>query len=314
MDQLDRDFNLSVRTARCRFLDLIEPLRPELYRYCRSLAGNVWDGEDLLQDLLLKAFAKLADIHRDVANPRAYLFRIATNLWIDRTRKRTEAAPTVEDPPLDGPETAAAAASAPEIREAIGRLAHLLPPRERACILLKDVFDFDLKETAAQLETSVGAVKAALHRGRAKLAEKPGANPPVEGASGPSPQLLDRFVAAFNDRDLQGLAALMLEDATAEVVACVQEYGREQIRDGSLHHTLFDEEGEPKAERVVFRGENLLILWYTHEGKRVVRDVLRLVEAEGGFRRLRYYYFCPETLAEVINEMGLPLGDNGYRY
>ena len=94
----------------------------------------------------------------------------------------------------------------------------------------------------------------------------------------------------------------------------VQEYGRDQIRDGSLHHTVLDEEGEPTAERLEYLGEPIVVLWYTHEGKRVVRDVLRFVSDRGGMSDLRYYYFCPETLREVVEALGLPLVDNGYRY
>jgi RNA polymerase sigma-70 factor (ECF subfamily) len=97
-------------------------------------------------------------------------------------------------------------------------------------------------------------------------------------------------------------------------VGCVHEYGREQIRAGSLHHTLFDEEGDPRAERVVFRGEALVVLVYASEKGRVLRDVLRF-EADGaGVRRFRYYYFCPELLEEVAQELGRPLLTNGYRY
>src|SRR5260370_27285964 len=69
-----------------RFLDLYEPLRPELYRYCRHLTRSPWDADDLVQDVLFRAFAKLGGMHEPPENPRAWLFRIASNLWIDRVR------------------------------------------------------------------------------------------------------------------------------------------------------------------------------------------------------------------------------------
>jgi len=61
-------------------------------------------------------------------------------------------------------------------------------------------------------------------------------------------------------------------------------------------------------------GEPIVVLWYDVDGKRVVRDVLRFVSDRGGMADLRYYYFCPETLAEVCEALKLPLVDNGYRY
>src|SRR5205823_7697628 len=68
------------------FLDLYEPLRPELYRYCRHLTRTPWDADDLVQDALFRAFAKLGWMNDSPDNPRAWLFRIASNLWIDRAR------------------------------------------------------------------------------------------------------------------------------------------------------------------------------------------------------------------------------------
>lgn len=307
-EPVSRDFTVTVRKARREFIDAIEPLRPELYRFCRYLTRDVWDAEDLVQETLLKAFAKLADVHWQVDNPRAYLFRIASNHWIDVTRKaREQEMPEDFDAPAERP------ASNPDLREAIARLANNLPPVERAAVLLKDVFGFSLEDTANHMQTTVGAVKAALHRGRAKL-EGAKDLPPRRIEPRVDTELLDQWCEAFNRRDLQGLAALMLEDSEALVVGMVQEYGRQQIRDGSLHHTVLGETGEPKAERREYHGEPIVVLWYTHEGRRVVRDVLRFVSDRGGMASLRYYYFCPETLKEVVTELGLPLVDNGYHY
>src|SRR5207244_11406434 len=81
-DSLRRDVEASWH----RFLDLYGPLRPELYRYCRHLTRSPWDADDLAQDVLFRAFAKLGCMHEPPPNPRAWLFRIAANLWIDRVR------------------------------------------------------------------------------------------------------------------------------------------------------------------------------------------------------------------------------------
>jgi len=69
------------------FLLVYEPLRPELYRYCRYLTRSPWDAEDLAQDALAQAFSTLSRMGHAPPNPRAWLFRVASNLWIDRIRR-----------------------------------------------------------------------------------------------------------------------------------------------------------------------------------------------------------------------------------
>lgn len=307
-DTLTPDLGREIRGLRRRFAAQLDPVRPELHRYCRALTGDPWDAEDLVQETLLRGFAKLAEVHWEVERPRAWLFRVATNLWIDRRRKRLPGALPEGWDPADEP-----VALAPEVREALERLARQLPPRERVAVLLKDVFGWSLSEVAAASRTSVGAVKAALHRGRTKL----NAAPPAAAAA-PGPELprdlLDAFCAAFNDRDMPRLVALFHADVEAEVVGMVQEYGRDQLRQGSLHHTLFDEAGDPQAAVHRYGDEWVVVLRYAKPAGVAVEDVLRFEVCDGALSRLRYYYFCPEVLAEVTAALGLPLRANGYRY
>jgi len=70
-----------------RFLENYEPLRPALYRFCRYLSRSPWDAEDLVQDTLARAFATLGGLHEPPRDRRAWLFRVASNLWIDQIRR-----------------------------------------------------------------------------------------------------------------------------------------------------------------------------------------------------------------------------------
>jgi RNA polymerase sigma-70 factor (ECF subfamily) len=93
-----------------------------------------------------------------------------------------------------------------------------LPPKERACILLKDVFDYTLEEIAELVGSTVGGVKAALNRGRSKLAASPG---PVKSRREPNPELsrlLHLYVDRFNKRDWDGLRELISADAQLRVL------------------------------------------------------------------------------------------------
>ena len=117
-------------------------------------------------------------------------------------------------------------------------------------------------------------------------------------------------------------SGLLAQDASAWVVGMVHEEGPEQIRNGSLLHTVMEEDGEPRAEVIVHGALALVVLWYTKPGpdgelREAVEDVLLLrdmADAPGSLAQLDYYYFCPELLAEVVGELGLPVQTNGYRY
>lgn len=76
-----------VRASWHRFADAYEPLRGELYRYCRHLTRSPWDAEDLAQDTMSRAFASLGRLGSAPPNPRAWLFRVASNLWLDQVRR-----------------------------------------------------------------------------------------------------------------------------------------------------------------------------------------------------------------------------------
>src|SRR5258707_1757216 len=153
------------------FLETITQLRPRLHRYCSRMTGSVMDGEDVVQDALFEAYRKLGQY--DDSRPLSpWLFRIAHNRCIDFLRRRgvrVEARPTAMGPDSVMPATPPVLG----VGRAVEQLVMSLPPKERACILLKDVFDYPLEEIAELVSSTVGGVKAALNRGRAKLTALP---------------------------------------------------------------------------------------------------------------------------------------------
>ena len=309
MTELELPVLAAVRRAQSEFFEHIEPLRGDLHRYCRRLTGNVWDAEDLVQDTLTRAFARAARTHQPVRNPRAWLIRIATNAYLDTRRRPSPtpaAVPDRAEPPV---------ADIGEVRDALVEVTALLPPRERAAVVLKDVFDLPLTEIAGMLDTTIGAVKAALHRGRGRLADdRPAA---LVGRRKPERAVVDALAAAFTAYDLDRLTELFASDGTSEVVGLVHEDGRHQVRAGSLHHTLvLETDVRYRAEVHEWDGEPIVLLWETPTagGDEAVGDVLRAESRDGAITRLRWYYFCPETLAEVTGRLGLPLRDHGYHH
>ena len=196
------------------FLETISALRPALHRYCARMTGSVMDGEDVVQEALFEAYRKLDKF--DQSRPlKPWLFRIAHNRCIDLLRHRGV---------QDEAEVAAAVPEATEPAEpALGTgkaLEHLvltLPPKERACVLLKDVFDYSLEEIAELVDSSVGGVKAALNRARTKLTESPLSAKSARKASPELKRVMQLYVERFNRRDWDGVRELTSADARLNV-------------------------------------------------------------------------------------------------
>ena len=196
------------------FLETISQLRPSLHRYCSRMTGSVLDGEDVVQDALFEAYRKLDQF--DDSRPVApWVFRIAHNRCVDFLRRK--ARDTAEVNVADPESIPAAGAASLEIRPAIERLVLTLPPKERACVLLKEVFEYSLEEIAELIGSSVGAVKSALNRGRSKLNSTP---PAAQPSRKPDPELkrvLKLYIERFNRRDWDGLRELISADAQLRV-------------------------------------------------------------------------------------------------
>lgn len=286
-----RELSDAVKASWHDFLDHHEELRPELYRQSQGLAVPC---------------------------------RVEP---VDRSRAASARS--------TGELAEAVAESRPQVDpEAARTLLALLSPQERAAVVLKDVFDFTLGEIAETLSTTAGAVKAALHRGRTKLSEFKPADAAETRA--PTPTVLNAFCDAFNARDLERMTALLLDNATVDIVGLVTEYGPEAARDadtGSFHGMMFgDLSGDdprggvehdlragvlssaPRAEIRDYRGEPIVLFWYSHADGEAVRAVAR-VQCEGDrVGRLRNYFFTPGVLAEVCRELAVPYRINGHRY
>jgi RNA polymerase sigma-70 factor, ECF subfamily len=303
---LTEDVARTLRGLWFAFLDEVEPARPKLHAYCLRLTGSIFDAEDLVQETLVRAFGAigqgdLAGGASPLLNARAYLSRTATNIWIDAQRRRRRELGLAAD-------ADEASSEAGIITRAAGAaLYDRTAPQERAAVVLKDVFDFTLEEIAAILTTSVGAVKSALHRGRSKLAEDTApARPRGESAS---PELIDRFIAAFNSRDIEAVTALLLDSVIYEARGVGGERGRKAI----WIDVNVARPPEVAWERQALDGEEVAIgVLTTRSGRRVLTGISRLEQADGRISRHVGYFFCPETLALAADQLGLAPANHGY--
>ncbi len=234
------------------FAQLTTPYRRELQFHCYRMLGSVSDAEDMLQETLLAAWIALPRFEGR-SSLRAWLYRIATNRALNALRDRPPR-PEPPKPPFQPPEPTswgdpgwlepypdtlldAAADANPgpaaryETREAIelSFIAGLqkLPPRQRAALVLRDVLGFRTDETAQMLETSEPAVKSALQRARATLAEPHAASSheltPAPGSERER-SIARRFAEAFMAADVTALLSLLTDDAMLTMPPAPHEY------------------------------------------------------------------------------------------
>lgn len=209
---------------------LLVELRPKLHRYCSRMTGSVIDGEDVVQEALMKAIEALPQMGR-LANPEGWLFRIAYNAALDflRRRARQDATFLHEDP--DMMSDPSGMAEDPLAAAASLRTFMRLPVSQRSSVILADVLGYSLEEIAGIVEISLPAVKSSLHRGRERLRELAG-----EPEDLPLPVLTEMertqlavYIERFNARDFDAVRDMLAQEVKLDLVNRVRRSGKPQV-------------------------------------------------------------------------------------
>ena len=239
------------------FRHLTEPCARELHVHCYRMLGSLHDAEDALQETLLRAWRHLADFEGR-SSVRAWLYKIATNVCLTAAAGRREGPPPVPQPAAGGGGDALHLAPYPDalldeleaplanpaarydLRESV-QLAflaaiQLLPPRQRAVLILRDVLGWSAREVADLLDSSVAGVNSALQRARATLESLRLEGRLNTGRTVPPNEveraLLRRYVEAWEAVDIDGLVMLLKEDAVLTMPPFPFRYqGRSSIAD-----------------------------------------------------------------------------------
>ena len=220
-----------------RFEDLTAPHRRELLAHCYRMSGSLHDAEDLVQETLLRAWRAYPTYDPARASMRTWLYRIATNACLTALKGRQRRPlPTTLVPPLEDPQApmeygtevpwlqpfptdpADVAVRRGSLRLAFIAAVQLLPARQRAILILRDVLDWSAAEVAGALGTTATAVNSGLARARARLGVAGLREDDVgEPAAARDRAVVDEYVDAFQRADLGALRRLLVDDAILEM-------------------------------------------------------------------------------------------------
>ena len=220
------------------FRALIEPLGRELHAYAYRMLGGFHDADDALQDAQLKAWRALAT-YEPRASFRAWMYRIVTNTCLDMLKARSrrvlpqdvgpsiapgppttaprsdilwlEPYPDALLPAVPGPEQAVRLREG--IRLAFVRVVQVLPPRQRAALILHDVLDWSVAEVAGILESTEAAINSALQRARAAIACRHAESSTPSALAPGQAEVVERFVHAWESGDFDDFVTLLATDA-----------------------------------------------------------------------------------------------------
>jgi RNA polymerase sigma-70 factor, ECF subfamily len=205
-------------------------LRPKLHRYCTRMTGSVIDGEDAVQDTMIKAFQSFPGFEA-LSSPQAWLFRVAHNASLDVLRDRARRSAGLGTKDMN---RLPASASTVEQRIAAGaglRTFMLLTPAQRSCVILMDVLGYSLEEISQIIGRSVVAVKAALHRGRVRLRElsNEADSRSVVALSQAERGLLTSYIDLFNERDFDAVRDMLAEEVRLDLVGRTRMNGKAEV-------------------------------------------------------------------------------------
>ena len=295
-EQLIPDFYEPSRELHQRFDNVIGEFGEGLWNYCRYLTGSPWDGEDLYQETLLKVLGGLYQRWHPT-NLKSYLYRIATNTWIDHCRREKRNVGSLLEEHLPTEEFT----DNLDVEEALEELFQLFTPRQSAVFLLMEVFQFQADEVASIVKTTPGAVYATIRRMRKKLKNQSSVSKTEKKLDINKNEVIQAYLNAFNDGNMEGILALISDHVHYEASLGFVEVTKDEIRNGSMQHGLPGH----KAKEFILWGKEVIVVLADSEKGPVVHDIQYQEVENDKIVFHRSYFFRKEFIIAASKELGL---------
>jgi len=276
---------------------MLVALRPQLHRYCARMAGSVFEGEDLVQETVIKAL-RAADGTIVVERPEQWLFRIAHNAAQDFLRRRSRETARMSDADMTTIEDSSESADRRYVAQVGLRTFMHLSVAQRSAVILVDVLGLSLHEACDVTGATLAATKAALHRGRTHLrtlADAPEAAPPLT-LSPEEERQLRRYVDLFNARDFDAVRALIAEDVAVDVVNRTRLEGKAQA---SNYFGNYSRAEDWLLSLGFVEGRPAILVRDPHNPDAGVRGFMLLDWRDGAVIGIRDFRYAPYCVADA---------------
>ncbi|MCA1321632.1 sigma-70 family RNA polymerase sigma factor [Bacillus tianshenii] len=294
---INKDLVDETRKLKNEFEAIVSAYSADLWNYCKYVTGSPWDGEDLYQETMIKSFGLLPQRWSDITDKKYYLFRMATNTWLDQCRKQKRVIGTLDE------------ASEPQhdfsdrlmLEEILTSLESNLTPKQTAAFLLLDIFQFSAEEIAGIVHSTPGGVYSAVHRARRKINSmdfsKSGTNMNTQNQN----PTIQAYLEAFNGGDLDGMLKLFSDQAQNEAFFGFQEFSKKEMLKGSLKFGLPGH----TAQEVILWGKPVIIVITDGEHGNELHDIQMQEIENGKIVSHKSYFFRKEFILAAAEELGI---------
>jgi RNA polymerase sigma-70 factor (ECF subfamily) len=273
---------------------LLIAMRPKLHRYCARMVGSVIDGEDVVQDALIKAVRALPTAGA-IGNAEGWLFRIAHNTALDflRRRSRQEALHSSDEVEMMADQLDAVTSR--QIAATSLRTFMRLPVAQRSSVILMDVLGCSLREVCEILGMNLPAAKATLYRGRLRLrqiAEEPD-DAPLPKLSDADRIRLGAYVAHFNARDFDAIRAMIADDVKLELVNKSRMNGKAEV---SRYFGNYSKVDDWRLEAGLVEGRPAILVFDPHAPNSGPKFFVLLGWSAGKVATIRDFRYAPYVI------------------
>ncbi|MGD6964399.1 sigma-70 family RNA polymerase sigma factor [Fictibacillus phosphorivorans] len=285
------------RKLKIEFEEIVKEYSLDLWNYCKYVTGSPWDGEDLYQETMIKSFGLLPHRWSEITDKKTYLFRMATNTWLDQCRKLKREIGALEE----NMEPVQEFTDSLHLEEMLISLESALTPKQTAAFLLLDIFKFSAEEVAGIVRSTPGGVYASVQRARRRIASIDDTSVERKRENMNSNSIIEAYLAAFNSGDLNGILQLFSDQAQNEAFFGFQEYSKEEMLKGSLKFGL---PGHKAITKTLWGRPVIVVVAEGKEGPEIHDIQMQDVE-NGKIVSHKSYFFRKEFILAAAKELNM---------